>query len=55
MKTKIILERPKEYAEGLNSKEFETVLEEAILLALKDSGRINYTQYEKLKDITGLS
>lgn len=55
MKTKVILERPKDYAESLNSKEFETVLEDAILLAIKDSGRIDYTQYEKLKDITGLS
>lgn len=54
MKTKVILNVPRDYAEGLNSKEFETVLEDAILLALKDSGRIDYTQYEKLKDITRL-
>lgn len=51
MKTKVILESPKDYAENLNSKEFETVLEEAVLLALKDSGRIDYTQYEKLKEV----
>lgn len=50
MKTKVILERPKDYAESLNSKEFETVLEDAILLALKDSGRIDYNQYERMKE-----
>lgn len=51
MKTKVILERPKDYAEGLKDKEFETVLEEAILLALKDSGRIDYNQYERMKEV----
>ncbi len=51
MKTKIILNRPKDYAESLKSKEFEIVLEGAVLLALKDSGRIDYTQYERLKEM----
>lgn len=50
MKTKVILERPRDYAESLNSKEFETVLEDAILLALKNSGRIDYNQYERMKE-----
>lgn len=54
MKTKVILEKPKDYAQGLNSKEFETVLEEAILLALKDSGMIDYNQYERMKEVLKL-
>lgn len=51
MKTKVILNGPRDYAESLKDKEFETVLEEAILLALKDSGRIDYNQYERMKEV----
>lgn len=50
MKTKIIVSS-RENADEKLPTEFENTLQDAILLALKDSGKISFEQYEKCKKI----